>query len=68
MKTFKNIANEAKTIANIWTFAAGEQRKVDDQTAGILELSPHFVEVKDDTEVQDKTKWGKGKKSENLDD
>jgi len=68
MKTFKNITNEAQTITNIWVFEAKETRTVDAETAAILELSPHFVEVKGDTEAKDKTKWGKAKKSENLED
>ena len=67
MKTFKNITNTPQAVSNIPVFAAWETREVDDQTAEILALSPHFEEVKDDTEVQDKPKWGKGKKSD-LDD
>lgn len=67
MKTIKNIANEAKAVSNIWVFDAGETRKVDDQTAARLLLSPHFEEVKGNADAKDKPKWGKSKKSD-LDD
>jgi hypothetical protein len=67
MKTIKNITNEAQAVANMPAFAPGETRKVDDQTAEILSLSPHFEEVKGNADAKDKPKWGKEKASD-LDD
>lgn len=67
MKIIKNNTKEAQAVANIPAFAPGEKRTVDDQTAKILLLSPHFEEVKGNADAEDKPRWGKETKS-GLDD
>lgn len=59
MKTIKNITNQAQAVANIPAFAPEEERVVDDKIAKLLILSPHFEEVKGNTNAEDKSKWDK---------
>lgn len=56
MKTIRNITKEAQAVANMPAFAPGETRQVEDQTAEILKLSPHFEEVRGNADAEDKPK------------